>query len=149
MSIEKIIEYFIAPAVVGIVVIIAQFFIQPKIQKEITAQSELWLKKEEIYIKTIGLVDKRFDSMFFKDSKPTVEPPTTQEINEVFRQLLLLCDDDEIIIRFQKFMDISIYEYCSPVNRGGFINLLRKDLSKKKFSIKSEEIPYFRIYSKR
>ncbi|MDA2922458.1 hypothetical protein MYX07_04310 [Patescibacteria group bacterium AH-259-L07] len=139
-----LLEFFIAPAVAALIVIIAQFFIQPLMQKNITARSELWLHKKEIYIKTIAIIDKRFDSMVFKNSRPVADPPTNKEFNEVYRELLLVCDDDEILIRFQKFMDTSVEGYCSPANRGDFINLIRKDLGKSKFSIKPKEIPYFR-----
>ena len=144
----KVLEFFIAPTVVALIVIIAQFFIQPLMQKNITAQSELWLHKKEIYIKAIAIIDKRFDSMVFGSSQQTAEPPTNKEINEVYRELLLVCDDDEILIRFQKFMDTSVEGYCSPANRGDFINLIRKDLGESKFSIKPEKIPYFREHSK-
>ena len=143
---NKIVEYFLAPAMVAIIVIFVQFFIQPEVQKKATIKTELWLEKKRIYVETVKMIDKRFDSMFFDSAEPIVNTPTTQEINKVFRELLLMCDNDEIIIKFQSFMDYSVEDYCSPASRGDFINLIREDLGKDKFSIKPEVIPYFRMH---
>ena len=135
--------------IVALVVIVAQFFIQPAMQRKVTSQSELWLHKKDVYIKTIELVDKRFDSMEFKDAKPINEPPTSKEINSIYRQLLVFCDDDKILTDFEKIMNISVEGYCSPANRGKFIKLLRKDLGKSKLSIIDDKMPYFREHAKK
>lgn len=140
----------IAPLLSAFIVLIAQFFLQPSIQKRIKAQEELWLHKKQIYIKTIELIDNKFDSMNYGDSKPIKEEPETEKINNIFRELLMVCDNQEIITNFQNFMDNSIKDYCSPANRGSYIKLLRSDLGgKSKLSIADEKIPYFRIHSKK
>ena len=110
-------------------------------------QHELWLHKKQVYIKAIELVDKRFDSMIFGNSEPIAKEPTTKEINDVFRDLLMVCDNEKIIISFSKFMDISVEGYCCPINRGAFIKLLRKDLGKSTLTIEDDKIPYFRTHS--
>jgi hypothetical protein len=139
----------ISPIIVAVVVIAAQFVIQPLMQRNIIAQTELWLQKKQVYIETIELIDKRFDSMEFKNSKPMRNLPTTDEINNVYRQLLFFCDNSEILTDFRNFMDLSVEGYCSPANRGKFIKLLREDLGKSKLSIADEEIPYFREHSRK
>ena len=138
----------IGPIIVALIVIGAQFIIQPLMKQKITAQTELWLQKKQVYIETIELIDKRFDSMKFKDSEPIATPPTTDEINNVYRQLLFFCDNGEILTDFHNFMDFSVEGYCSPANRGNFIKLLREDLGKSKLSIVDEKIPYFREHSR-
>lgn len=143
----EIFKYLIAPLVAALIMLTAQFFIQPLIQEKIKAQEELWLHKKQIYIKAIELIDKRFDSMKLRDSKPIQDSPTNEEMNTVYRELLMVCDKEEILIDFQKFMDFSIDGYCSPANRGKFIKLLREDLGKSKLLIDDEKIPYFREYS--
>ena len=137
----------IGPIILAIIVIVAQFFIQPLMQQKITAKTELWLQKKEVYIKTIELIDKRFDSMKFQDSEPIGNPPTNDETNKVYRQLLFFCDNEKILTDFLKFMDKAIEGYCCPANRGNFMKLLREDLGKSKLSIAGEEIPYFREHS--
>ena len=140
---RTVFKYLVAPIILSIIVIGAQFFIQPRMEKRITAQTELWLQKKQAYIETIKLIDKKFDSLQFKDSAPTRSRPTDKETNDAYTQLLFFCDNEEIIIEFQKFMDVS-KDYCSPANRGSFIKLLREDLGKSKLSIVDEEVPYFR-----
>lgn len=105
---------------------------------------ELFLFKKEIYRQTMEIVDKRFDSMSWKGAEPVSEPPTPGEINNIYRQLLLVSDNDEILKRFMKLMSYSENDYCSPANRGEFINLLRIDLGKEKVNIRVDSIPYFR-----
>ncbi len=139
----------IGPIIVALIVIVAQLIIQPLMQRKITAQTELWLQKKQVYIETIELIDKRFDSMKLEDSVHIGKPPITDEINNVYRQLLFFCDNDEILIDFHKFMDLSIEGYCTPANRGNFMKLLREDLGKSKLSIVDEKIPYFREYSRK
>lgn len=109
---------------------------------------ELFIYKKNIYTEVIRVVDKRFDSMNFGDVKQISEEPSTKEMNEAYRQLLLVTDNDEILKRFMKFMDNSINDYCSPANRGDFINLLRIDLGKGEIKIGIDSIPYFRNYKK-
>jgi hypothetical protein len=145
---EKLLQYLVGPVVVGVVVVLAQYIIQPKIQKASTAESELWRAKRDVYMKVITVLDRRFDSMNYKGAAPVTEGPVPSEINEIFRELLIMCDNDEIPARFTKFMNVAVEGYCSPANRGEFINMLRLDLGKRSFSITPGEIPYFRLYPK-
>jgi|SRR3989338_363341 len=137
-------ESLISPIVVALVVILAQFIIQPLMQKIITAQNELWLHKKKIYINTIELIDKKFDSLKFADKEPTGDVPTENEINATYRELLLLADSQEILTSFQNFMNTSLKDYNSPANRAKFIQLLRVDLGKSRIGLEDDKIPYFR-----
>lgn len=67
---SKFFENLTGSIIVALIVIGAQFIIQPLMQQRITAQTELWLQKKQVYIETIELIDKRFDSMKFNDSEP-------------------------------------------------------------------------------
>lgn len=141
---EFLTQVVFGPIVAAIVVLVAQVFVQPIIQKRITTQTELWLHKMKTYIKAIELVDMKFDSLKFSEAEPVGEPPAEKEINGVYRELLLISDNQEIVVSFQKFMSTFSNNYNSPVNRGKFIKLLRTDLGKPKLAIKDELIPYFR-----
>ncbi len=140
---DNIIQYFIAPIIMALITIGAQIKIQPIVQKRIKKEEELWIKKRDLYISTIEMVDKRFDSLSFGDNKPITDPPKNQERNKIYRELLLVSDNEEIPTRFYGFMDDSKQE-CNPVARAEFIALLRQDLGKSKLGIGHDKIPYFR-----
>jgi len=137
-------EHLVAPAVVGLIVIAAQFFLQPLIQERIASRSELWIQKRALYATALELVDKQFGSLTFGGQSPINRQPTTDELNAVYRQLFLYADDKEIITMFRKFMDASIENYNSPYNRGRFLIRLRQDLGKSATSLSADTIPYFR-----
>ena len=108
---------------------------------------ELFIYKKDVYTEVIRVVDKKFDSMNFHDSKPISSEPTTQEMNKVYRQLLLVTDNEEIPSFFMKFMDnATCNTYCSPAMRGAFLKLLRKDLGKSVLKMRADSIPYYRNY---
>ena len=145
---KTVFQYLVAPIITAIIIapfmLVAQFWIQPLIQERIKIHEELWLHKKQIYFKAAELIDERFDSMKFNDSEPVREAPIEKEMNDVYRELLLVSDNEEILTSFQKFMDASIEDYCSPANRGKFLKLLRDDLGKSDLSADDEKIPYFR-----
>ncbi len=62
---DNIIQYFIAPIIMALITIGAQIKIQPIVQKRIKKEEELWIKKRDLYISTIEMVDKRFDSCIY------------------------------------------------------------------------------------
>ena len=82
--------------------------------------------------------------LIFGDKDPVDEPPSNEDVNRINRQLLLVTDNEEIPMTFIKFFDYSGEGFCSPANRGLYINLLRKDLGKRKLKTPNEIIPYFR-----
>jgi hypothetical protein len=108
---------------------------------------ELFIYKKSVYSEVIRVVDKKFDSMNFHDSKPISSEPTTQEMNEVYRQLLLVTDNEEIPSLFMKFLDNKTCNtYCSPARRGEFLKLLRDDLGKSVLKMRVDSIPYYRNF---
>ena len=140
----NVFTHLVSPTVVGLIVVIAQFFIQPLMQERVTSKSELWLQKRELYVRTMSLIDNKYDSLIFGNIKPISIAPTSQEMNEVYRELLLVSDDENVITEFGNFMDNSRTDYNSPYKRGEFIIRLRKDLGESIVSLKPDAIPYFR-----
>jgi hypothetical protein len=50
---KSVYEYLVAPIVVGLVVLIGQFVLQPKIAQRQEALTERWIAKRDCYIKPI------------------------------------------------------------------------------------------------
>jgi len=55
---SDILNYIIGPVITGIIIVIAQFFIQPKIMGKGRMLEELWLKKRDVHINAAILVKK-------------------------------------------------------------------------------------------
>ncbi|MCK4905080.1 hypothetical protein KAS42_02385 [bacterium] len=139
-------KYFIAPAVVALILLVAQFILHPLLEKKIIMKKELWLEKKEVYWESIYLIDKSYDSLALSKEGypghiPTKNKPNTQEINEVYRKLFLLSENEDIPVIFIRFFDKD--SKFSAALRGEYIKLLRKDLDGFKIRTDSEKIPFF------
>ena len=54
-----------AISVVGIVVLVAQIWIQPYIARRVELEQQLWDQRRLTYFDALGLVDRKFDSLLF------------------------------------------------------------------------------------
>jgi len=136
-------QYFVAPVIVGLLIFILQFFLQPSLEKKKTIEKELWLEKKEAFIKSIQLVDQKFETLKFNENDTlNIEFKNFEEVNTTYVKLLLLSENQDIPKEFWKFFDNRIKEF-SPAQRGEYILLLKDELGSST-NTKPEEIPYFK-----
>jgi hypothetical protein len=142
-------QHIIGPIVVGIVVLIGQFIINPIIAHKEAQRSELLKAKQEAYLEAVDLVDKFYVSLSWKNSggQPTngkIGPkPTREEFNQCLARLLLVEDNVAISDQFIQCFGGS-NQIVSPVFRTDLINLMRKDLfESEKLESKSPSPFYF------
>ncbi len=133
------IQYFLAPITTGVIIFIAQFFLLPKLERNKVAQVELWREKKDVFIKSVELIDEKYQSLDFgKGHKTTFSKP--MEVNKIYTRLLILSENQKIPDKFWKFFDNSVLKY-TPAERGEFILLLQKELGLKS-DTRPNEIPY-------
>ena len=132
-------QYFLAPIITGAIIFIAQFFLLPRLEKNKTAQVELWREKKDAFIKSVELIDEKYQSLDFgKGSKSIFSK--SPEVNKIYIRLLILSENKDIPNRFWKFFDNSKSQF-TPIERGEYILLLAKELGSKN-DTQPDEIPY-------
>lgn len=144
IGVTAVFEHLLAPLIIGFFVLLGQFFLQPIIQERVASTTDLWTQKREVYVDASALVDKKFDSLNFPNAPAIGPAPTDPEINEIYRKLLLVADDVEIIVMFGEFMTFREDNYHSAGNRARFLFLMRSDLNKSSTALMPDTIPYFR-----
>ena len=136
-------QYFLAPLITALIIFIAQFFLLPKLEKNKTAQVELWKEKKDVFIQSIELIDRRYQCLSFGgkkgDGSVFNEP---EKVNKIYTKLLILSENPSIPKKFWRFFDNLVSKY-TPAERGEFILLLQKELGQKN-NTKPENIPYFK-----
>jgi len=150
MGWENTFQYFVAPGVVALIVIAAQYVFVPKMEREKTRESELFRHQKSIFLHAIEIVDRilnaqqleKLDPEKFKGHQPLVNVPTTEEVNKVFSQLVLLTYDEDIPKGFGHFFGPKIGGDILA-KRGEFIVSLRKELYKKHTSTPAAKIPFY------
>jgi hypothetical protein len=141
---EKIIYSIVTGIVVGVIMLMAQLFITPKIERDKLVAQEQWKAKRIAFSEAISLVDQHFSAGNWtgpdvpKKQTPTVEKPSPLEINRVYSELMLLSEDIKIPKAYITFFNTG----GSAGTRGEFIIMLRKELFKSEISIKPEDIPF-------
>ena len=141
-------EHFIGPAVVGLVVLFGQFFIQPSIASKEHAQTHHWEAKRDCYVRCINLVNKKFLSLMWigKDASlpyPLGAPPSAEEVNQTYAELSLFSEDHEILKLFIKCFGQSSEKKIEQNDRIQLILAMRKDLGFGKIQIKDEDVKLF------
>lgn len=131
-------------ALSGAVLLLLQFFVLPRLEREKTTQRELWKTKKEVFLDSITLVDRVLACVPWDgapaDYLASVEDfPDTNELNKQLHQLLLLSDDIRIP---QKFVHL-ISGISDSTDRSDFLLLLRRELSGSKLKLSAEEFPFF------
>ena len=145
---KSIFEYFGAPLITGFVFIAIQFFTSPLIEKKKTIESDIWIQKKETIIKAAELVNDKFQSLRFNaNDTSTIIFDNYKEVNSVYFRLLILCDNEKIAKRFWHFFDNSNNSF-SPVDRGEFISLLKKELTGKEMETRVDSIPILKSPNK-
>ena len=137
MSWKTILQFFISPLAVAILMLFAQYFLQPLIQKKITSSNELWLNKKEILVKSIDIAYRYWDSEKFDDIRGnhiTISKPSSSELNQILSGLYLSVDNQDVITKFTALFS----ENISPGLIGDYIKSVRKELNQKELTIPSD-----------
>lgn len=125
---KKWIEYFLAPLITALILFILQFFYGPILEKKKTIASDIWLQKKETIIRASELVNEKYQTLKFNSSDTSIGVFTNfKDVNNTYFRLLLLCKNEEIAAIFWHFFDNSTTSF-TPVQRGEFISLLKKEL---------------------
>jgi hypothetical protein len=150
LSLESAFQYLVAPGVVALIVIVAQYFLLPKIESEKARATQLFQHKREVCLDAIRLVDKHINAQnlsgldgMFQGHKPGVHVPT-DEINSVLAQLILsITDEKDIPNKFVNFFGPTIAGDVL-VKRGEFILSLRREIYNKKYcDLSADKIGFY------
>ena len=142
------VKSIVGSIVVGIVMLLGQFIIQPLIAEKSLAKQELWRAKLKTYSEAITLVNKKFATIEWHEdgqasSSPTSEPPSVLDANNCFSKLVLLSTDNRIPRAFMSCM--VPYDSNKTVTIGDLekmIKLLRKDLKAGRSTIDTADIRF-------
>ena len=136
-------------ALSGAVVLLLQYFILPRLEREKTVQQESWKSKRDAFLDAIGTAWKVLASVPWEggpaDYRPSVDDlPDTNEINERLYRLYLLADDIRIpAIYHQLISGVSTQEL-----RNQFLQLCRSELFGSKPHGQLADIPFYLPRSK-
>ncbi len=135
---RPILEHLIGPAVVGLVVLVGQFFLHPLTAAIEARQSDLLERKQTTYLEALDLVDKFYGSLSWKDQAGNPmnsnrgPKPTREDVNHCLSRLLLVQDDDAIAQKFLQCFGHGEKSQVSPIFKNELVNLMRKDLFRTK-----------------
>ncbi len=139
-------QYFMAPVIVALIVIIFQLLFSHIVASRKLKVKEEWLEKKRVFSEALRVLDKSFSSGDIiepSNEKRHIplpnEKPSSQEMNEAYRGLLLVVKNPEILRFFIKLMG----QGGNLVERARFINLLRKELFGSTFEINVGEVGFF------
>jgi len=148
----KLLEHFVAPIVVGLVVLVGQFFIQPFIAQRQEILTAGWQAKRNCYIQAVNLVNQKFASMKWDGpDAANVEykksnPPTSEELNKCYTELILFSENKEIIRIY--LACFGILPEMRPIKqeyRIKLLELMRKDLKFKAMHIEPDLVKFIVI----
>ena len=149
---KSVYEYLVAPIIVGLVVLVGQFVLQPKIAQRQEALTERWKAKRDCYIKAMNLVNQKFASMKWegKDAAKIEyaksNPPIAEEVNECYDELLLFSENKEIIRNY--LACFGVLPDMRPIQasyRIQMIGLMRNDLQFEEIDIQPDLVKFFVI----
>lgn len=147
IPIESLLQYFIAPGIVALIVIILQLFFGHIIASKELKSKEAWLEKKKVFSEALSILDRGLLSREIEelpDKKRRHVPipseePSPQELNNTYRSLLLVAKNPDILRSFMKLTEQGGY----LSERAQFINLLRDELFGSKFKIHEGEVGFF------
>jgi len=139
-------QYFIAPVLTGMVVLIGQFFVLPKLEAEKVRAVSLFEKKQDTFLKAIKLVDKQIlshPSISHINQEHNIEEISTRkEEKEKFSKIKIYKKKDDIYKLFMNFFNGTL-----PNNfysqRGELIIQIKKELGLPIGSLKSDEMGFY------
>lgn len=148
-TVETILEILsdnglVSGLVVGVMMLLFQYFMTPRIEARRVAFEEHWKSKEKTYHEAIQLINEVFASYTWKEiaqRNPSAERVTSTRINATHSMLLLVTDDARIPEQFESFFKKK--STFSPATRAEFFGRLRVDLYGSKSKIDPMRVPYF------
>jgi len=130
-NIRRFIESIIGPSIVGLVVLLGQFCIQPLIEERQFQKKELLRLKQASYIEAITILNEYSHLIRIDKAK---NPSDDDQANNVMAKLVLLSDDKQIS---ESFWGILFYKKKENDNfkdlfeyREALIRLMRQDIGK-------------------
>lgn len=122
-------QYLLFPIVVGLVVLLGQFLIQPRIAARQHLDKTRWDARREVYAKALGLVNRKFASVsgWHGQSVPAAAAeiaagpaPTREAVNDVYSELALF-SSPEILRAFLACFGMP----NGPITGGARFNLIK------------------------
>ena len=149
---KSVYEYLVAPIVVGLVVLIGQFFLQPVTAQRQAMLIERWQAKRNSYIQAVNMVNQKYASMEWHGPDAVTEeykkgnPPTAEAINQCYSELLLYSENKEILRTY--LACFGILPEMNPIQQAYRIKLLelmRNDLKFEAINIEPDLVKFIVI----
>lgn len=142
--------HLIEPIVVGIVVLSGQFLIQPLIAEKQQSRTERWNEKRRTLLNAMELIRRQFQSrqMSTKAGETTPpseleEPPSAEQINNIYSQLLLVVKNRQTIRNFLDCLPgTSKRERITLGDWLEFANASRQELGFEEIQLKNEDLAF-------
>jgi hypothetical protein len=147
----KLLQFFVAPAVVGILVVFGQALLQPWVSGEIHTKTEHWNAKRSAFVQALAVVDKQFAAHPFdvgpdatKVPVQAAKEPDPSEINSAYNNLVLIADNRNIVDAFLGCLGAR--EGQSTVwheERVRLLKLMRAELGFEPLDLKPEDVRFW------
>lgn len=130
--------------VVGVVMLVGQYFIDPLRERKRLKLQEEWMAKKAAFSYAVEMMDRQLAAAGWEGEsvpegyKPFGSAPSRVEINSANAMLVLSADSIEIPIKFVAFFAGNSY----PASRGEFLIMLRKELFGRNSGIKAEKVDW-------
>lgn len=120
-------QYLIGPLGVGIVVLLGQLWIQPKIAHKSLVEEQQWRTKYEACLEALRLADAMLSHYSWENVKDTdiiKEDIKTSEVRRCYAKLVCSCDNRDVLYIFKKIF----FEPITPDIVVDLRDAIRKEL---------------------
>ncbi len=144
-------QYFIAPLIVGIVILLGQSLVQPYVAEKINAKTKRWDAKQNAFLEALLVVDQQITAYPFNIG-PDVpntpaqkgEPPNANDINKAYEKLILFAEDRNIVEAFLGcFGARPGQKFVWHEDRVRLMQLMRKELGFDQIDINNEDVKFW------
>jgi hypothetical protein len=149
---SSVFQYFLAPLIVGVAILAGQSAVQPIVAESTRAKTERWTAKRDTYVRAVELVNRKFDHLEWhgpdaapnRDQLHTAPPPTSEEVNRVYAEILLYATHEGVLSSF-----LRCFGFGQPGNlvlqrdRIAMISEMRKDLGCSELTVSPENVKLF------
>ena len=140
-------QHLVAPVVVGVVMLLGQWWIQPKIAEAEAKKRERQTMKRDAFVQAMALVDQHLNAQrelhkFFEGHVASGTPVSSATVNQMISAVYLLADNPSIpLVVCELFGDKLGGDVL--VKRGELVNAMRLELYATMELQKPEEIPFY------
>lgn len=125
----NLVEWFLAPIMVGLVVLLGQYWLQPKITEKEQIKTQKIQEKKEVYIEAAILINQLWSSINWSGKSGGGVEPIPERVNNCAARLLLVSETKEVPVAFLSlFQKSTVNNALKSEDRIAFLNLLRKDM---------------------